>query len=275
MLMSTVLIFGSKGYVGTYFRSVYPNAITPSIDIGNKTAVEQCLDEHKPDIVINAAGRTGRPNVDWCETHKAETLYGNVTAPLVLLHACMERSLYLVQISTGCIYAGDNNGAGFSETDAPNFVGSFYSQTKKWLEEICLQFPVFLPRLRVPFDGTHSERNVISKLKGYNQVLDAQNSMTYMPDFVQTVAAMAEQAYIGPLNIVNPGTMSAVDIMNLYTELVDTTHTFTEISAADLEQQTAAPRSNCYLSGAKLESVGVQLPTVQSRMKEALTEYRG
>lgn len=273
--MSTVLLFGSKGYVGTYFRSVYPNAITPNVDIGNKTVVEQCLDEHKPDIVINAAGRTGRPNVDWCEAHKAETLYGNVTAPLVLLQACMERNLYLVQISTGCIYAGDNNGNGFTETDLPNFAGSFYSQTKFWLEEICRNFPVFLPRLRVPFDGTYSERNVISKLKGYAQVLDAQNSMTYMPDFVQTVAAMAEKKYLGPLNIVNPGTLSAVDVITMYQEIVDPSHTFEPISATELEKQTTAPRSNCYLSGATLESLGVMLPSAKDRMHKALLEYKG
>jgi hypothetical protein len=29
-----------------------------------------CLPQVKPTHVLNAAGLTGRPNVDWCETHK-------------------------------------------------------------------------------------------------------------------------------------------------------------------------------------------------------------
>jgi dTDP-4-dehydrorhamnose reductase len=41
------------------------------------------LDEVKPDVVINAAGKTGKPNVDWCEDHKEETLRSNDTGPLV------------------------------------------------------------------------------------------------------------------------------------------------------------------------------------------------
>lgn len=271
--MQSVVIFGARGYVGAQFVAHYPQVITPNIDIGNKPAVEAILDEHKPSLVINAAGRTGRPNVDWCETNKAATLYGNVTAPLVLLHACLERSIYMVQISTGCIYAGDAGGAGFTEADAPNFTGSFYSQTKKWLEDICKQFPVFLPRLRIPFDGTHSERNVITKLKGYSNVLDAQNSMTYMPDFIATVATMAEQKYIGPLNIVNPGTMSGVDVMQMYQKIVDPTHTFGTINAADLAKKTAAGRSNCCLNTNTLQGLGIVLPSVQERMQQALEKY--
>ena len=96
--MPTTVIFGSKGYIGTYFAKQYPEALTPMVDIGDKQAVAAYLDEVQPDIVINAAGRTGRPNVDWCEDHKEETHYGNVTAPLVLLHECMERGIYIVQI---------------------------------------------------------------------------------------------------------------------------------------------------------------------------------
>jgi hypothetical protein len=32
--------------------------------------MEAELDEHKPTRVLCAAGLTGRPNVDWCETNK-------------------------------------------------------------------------------------------------------------------------------------------------------------------------------------------------------------
>ena len=31
--------------------------------------------------------KTGRPNVDWCEDHKTETLFSNVTAPLIFPRA--------------------------------------------------------------------------------------------------------------------------------------------------------------------------------------------
>jgi hypothetical protein len=36
--------------------------------------MEQEIDRIKPTHVIVAAGLTGRPNVDWCETHQEETI---------------------------------------------------------------------------------------------------------------------------------------------------------------------------------------------------------
>src|SRR3989338_10004619 len=135
-----ILVFGAKGYLGHLFLKQYPDAVPSSVDIADSTAVSAELDRVKPDVVINAAGKTGRPNVDWCETHKEEALRSNVTGPLVLLDECAMRKIYWVHLGSGCIYAGDgstslttgNNGKGFSEEDAPNFGGSFYARTKLW-----------------------------------------------------------------------------------------------------------------------------------------------
>ena len=44
----------------------------------NRESIAAELDEHKPTHVLNASGQTGRPNVDWCETHQAEALRSNV-----------------------------------------------------------------------------------------------------------------------------------------------------------------------------------------------------
>ena len=49
------------------------------------------VEEVTPDVVINCAGKTGRPNVDWCEDHKEETVRANVTGPLILLDECRKQ----------------------------------------------------------------------------------------------------------------------------------------------------------------------------------------
>src|SRR3989339_879352 len=114
-----ILVFGGKGYMGQEFLRLFPNAVAPPVDIADCNAVAVALDAEKPDFVINAAGKTGRPNVDWCEDHKAETLYANVTGPLVLAQACLEnkqmdagesRGLRLVHLGSGCVYDGYNDG---------------------------------------------------------------------------------------------------------------------------------------------------------------------
>lgn len=269
-----ILIFGSKGYLGQYFLSIYPDAICPSIDIADSQAVADILDAEKPDVVINAAGKTGRPNVDWCEDHKIETVHSNVVGPLVLVEECDKRDIYLVHLGTGCVYSGDSS-TPFRETDPPNFFGSFYSRSKGVIDQLLNDFPILNLRLRMPFDGSSSERNLINKLKKYDRVLDAENSMTYIPDLLSAVQKLIDKHAIGPYNVVNPGVMTPYRMMELYKEIVDPDHTFKLLKEEDLPDVAKTGRSSCVLSGEKLASEGIEMIPVEEAMREALQKMRG
>ncbi len=268
--MDKVLIFGGRGYIGGYLKNLYPQALTPGTDIADAQAVAAVLDEAKPTIVINAAGKTGRPNVDWCETHKQETIDSNVLGPLNILRECARRSIYWVHIGSGCIYEGDNNGRGFDENDEPNFYGSFYSRTKAWSDRILAEFPVLQVRLRMPFDGTLQPRNLIMKLKKYSRVLDQQNSLTYIPDFLKALEALIQQRETGVFNAVNPGTFSPFEIMTLYKEIVDPSHVFEQLSASQLSDVVATGRSNCLIRSEKIQKASRPFLPVADAVKEAL-----
>ena len=265
-----VLIFGGKGYFGGKFKEIFPDALSPETDISCPSDVAKVLDAEKPDVVINAAGKTGRPNVDWCEDHKPETLRSNVTGPIVLLEACTKRSIYWVQMGTGCVYTVDKGGKGFSEEDPPNFSGSFYSLSKAWMEQILREFPVLQLRLRMPFDNTPHDRNLITKLTKYSRVIDVQNSLTYLPDFLRAAKMLIEKRKTGIYNITNPGSLSPYQVMELYREIVDPKHTFTKLSLTELPTQVKAGRSNCTLSTDKLEREGVTMMPVNEAMRRAL-----
>lgn len=106
----------------------------------NREAVNAELDKYKPTHVLNAAGSTGRPNVDWCEDHKEDTIRNNVIGTINLADCCYEKGIHITVFATGCIYAYDEKhpmgGPGFKETDKANFDGSFYSETKAHVEEV-------------------------------------------------------------------------------------------------------------------------------------------
>src|SRR5262249_59338439 len=104
---------------------------------------------------------------------------------------------FLVHLSSGCIYSGDNGGRGYGEEDAPNFSGSFYSRTKAWSDQAFRDFPALTLRVRMPFDGTTNERNLITKLRRYRRVLTEPNSLTYLPDFLTAAAALIERRAAG------------------------------------------------------------------------------
>lgn len=270
-----VLIFGSGGYLGGYFKKLYPDAAVPSVDIADANAVAGALDREKPDVVINTAGKTGRPNVDWCEDHRGETLHSNVLGPLVLLEECGKRDMYWVHLGSGCIYEGDNGGKGYSEEDPPNFTGSFYSRTKKWSDTIIRDFTargrgVLNLRLRMPFDGTTSPRNLLIKLRGYRKVLDVQNSITNIPDLLSAAKALIERRTTGTFNVVNEGKISPYEIMEMYRKVVDSAHTFERLALAELPGIVKAARSNCILSCAKLREEGITMPTVEDALGRAL-----
>lgn len=269
-----VLLFGPRGYLGQQFVARDPSIVQATTDIADPTDVAAVLDQEKPDVVINAAGKTGRPNIDWCEDHREETLHANVLGPLVLLEACQRRGISWVHLSSGCIYDGDHAGRGFSEEDEPNFHGSFYARSKIWSEQILREFPVLILRLRMPFDASANERSLLMKLRKYRAVLDVGNSLTSLPDFLETARILIERRRTGIYNVVNPGTLSPYRIMELYREIVDPSHVFERLALQDLGAVTRAGRSNCVLSAAKLEGEGIRLRPVEEAVREALQALR-
>ncbi len=265
-----VLIFGGNGYLGHNFLMLYPSAILADADITRWDEVGAVLDKEKPDVVINAAGKTGSPNADWCEDHKGETLASNVTGALVLLEECGKRGIYMVHLGSGCIYEGDNGGQGFSEEDPPNFFGSYYGRTKAWIDQMLSEFPVLILRLRMPFDHTASPKSLINKIRTYKRLLDTQNSLTYMPDFLKAADTLIKRHAIGTYNVVNPGTLSPFDIMTLYKEIIDPSHEFTAIKAEQILEVARVGRSNCVLDASKLAGEGIAMTPVQEAMKASL-----
>lgn len=268
--MNKVLLFGSRGYLGEHFRKLYPDAVCPSVDIADRNSISALLDAEKPDIIINAAGKTGRPNVDWCEDHKEETLHANVTGPLILQEECAKRGIYWVHLSSGCIYSGDKGGEGFSEDDPPNFSGSFYSRTKVWSEQMLKEFPdVLILRLRMPFDDSLNDRSLLMKLRTFTRVNDLKNSVTYLPDFLKAASMLIDRRKYGMYNLVNDGAISPYEIIELYKEIVDPAHTAEHLSGTALERISKAGRSNCLLSIKKLENEGIAMRPVRDAVEAA------
>lgn len=267
------LIFGA-GWLGHKFSERMSAELTKT-DISDAAAVARILDEAKPDVVINTAGKTGRPNIDWCEDHKLETVNSNITGVLVLAKACLDRGIHLAHLSSGCIFDGAAPQAeGFSEDDTPTPV-SFYSWTKATADEILKKFPVLIIRLRMPVDGEPGERNLISKLARYTKIIDVENSVTIVDDLLAATIALIEKEKTGIYNVTNPGTVKHKDILRWYTEIVDPSHTYELIAREDLLRLglAKAGRSNCILDTRKLESEGIHLQSAEEGVKACLRAY--
>lgn len=270
-----ILIFG-KGYIANKFLEFYGGNVAGISDIrvDDYSVVKAEVQRVKPDVVLNCVGKTGRPNVDWCEDHKMETLSSNVVAPLILARVCEELGVYMVHVGSGCIYTGDKNGVGFCEDDEANFDGSFYSKTKAWSEVALREFPVLQLRLRMPFDGEPGERNFITKITKYDRVISTPNSISVLPDFLKAAAALIEKRATGVYNMTNPGWIDHEEILEMYKELVDPSFEYKLMELSELERITKAGRSNCGLSSKKLEAEGIFMRPVREAIAAELIRYR-
>jgi 3,5-epimerase/4-reductase len=265
-----VLVFGARGFIGSRLLAAIPSSFRSTSDIAERLSVRQELEQVTPDVVINCAGKTGRPNIDWCEDHKRETLRSNVTGTSVLLEECLRRDILLVHIGSACVFDGNNNGKGFGEEDPPNFSGSYYSRTKAMADQLLTDFPVLILRLRMPFDDTRHPRSMINRLKTYPRALDVQNSMTYLPDFIDAATMLIKKRATGIYHIVNPGTTSPYEIMLRYKALVDPSHVFERLSLAQLSSITRAPRSNCMIATPRLDAAGFRMRPIHDAVEVAL-----
>jgi dTDP-4-dehydrorhamnose reductase len=106
-------LLGSTGYIGQAFaaelkrRQLPFEALSRSrLDYTNFEVFLGYLRRAQPGFVINAAGYTGKPNVDACETARADTLQGNTLFPAMLAHACAAAGIPWGHVSSGCIYSG-------------------------------------------------------------------------------------------------------------------------------------------------------------------------
>ena len=312
-----ILLLGGNGYIGQAFQVELKRRHKPFLSVARKDlnyaqfdSLREFLGVHKPELVVNAAGVTGRPNVDACELARAETLAGNTLLPQTIAHACSVWRIPWGHISSGCIYAGAKlrRGAttqvvkdlttpelrtatvtspelilGFSEMDQPNFTFragpcSFYSGAKALGEEaLAGTGPGYVWRLRIPFDEFDGARNYLSKVQRYAKVYDNVNSLSHRADFAAACLDLWEKrAAFGVYNVTNPGFVTARQVIALIEKWLKPKRQFEFwVNDAEFYRDVArAPRSNCVLDVTKLLAAGVRIRPVLEALEHSLRHWQ-
>jgi dTDP-4-dehydrorhamnose reductase len=286
-----ILVLGGTGYVGqTFQRHLASQSIEfevvsrVSVDYSNVTALTTLLETRRPEFVINAAGYTGRPNVDACEVARAECLAGNALLPGIVREACEVVGIPWGHVSSGCIFTGAKpDGSGFTESDAPNFSFrqnncSFYSGCKALGEELLEGADnCFIWRLRIPFDENDSPRNYISKMMRYDRLLVAKNSLSQLDEFVEAcVNCWLKRVPFGTYNLTNPGVVSTRDVVALVRKhgLSDKQFEFFDSEAQFMNMAAKTPRSNCLLDVTKAQSAGIRMNPVHDALEKAMRAWK-
>jgi len=285
-----IYLLGGSGYVGAAYQALltrkglpFHNIRRADFDYTNRAALTELLQHEKPAFLINAAGYTGKPNVDACELHKSECVMGNAVLPGTIAQACADAGVPWGHVSSGCIYTGSRtDGAGFTETDTPNFTFrtnncSFYSGTKALGEEVLAGAAnVYVWRLRIPFNQVDNPRNYLTKLIRYNTLLDAENSISQLDEFAAaTVACWEKRVPFGTYNVTNPGHVTTRGVVDLIKKTCVSNKDFQFFTDEAEFMRTAAktPRSNCTMNSAKLATVGIAMTEVHEAVERDLRRW--
>ena len=205
--------------------------------------------------------------------------------PILLAEQCAKKSIHLVHVGSGCIFFGESPNThksilqqkivydyGWNESDFAN-PKSFYSKTK-YSCDLAIQDMdnVSILRIRMPISDKNNQRNLINKLRGYQNIIDIPNSVTFVSDFVKCIDWVIKNKVTGTFHVTNPEPLTAVQVMREYQKHVPS-HKFNIISEAELDKLTAAKRSNCILDSTKLNNAGFFLTPTQEALKECMANY--
>jgi dTDP-4-dehydrorhamnose reductase len=286
-----IYLLGGSGYVGQAYQALltqkgipFRNLRRSEVDYTHSAVLTDALKRDKPAFLINSAGYTGKPNVDACEVHKDECLFGNAVLPGIVAKACAEAGVPWGHVSSGCIYTGARaDGSGFTEEDTPNFTFrqnncSFYSGTKALGEEVLADAAnCYIWRLRIPFDNVDNPRNYLTKLMRYAKLLEAANSISQLHEFVAaTFACWEKRIPFGKYNITNPGHVSTREVVALIEKSGVHPKKYEFFASEEEFMKIAAktPRSNCVMSSAKLAKAGIQMTEVHAAVEQALRNWK-
>jgi len=127
-----VLITGCHGQVGTELMFLAEThgcealgVDRDTLDITDQSAINQAMQNYKPEVVINAAAYTA---VDKAESDVQAALAVNATAVTYLAEACAKDAIPFVHISTDYVFDGNKEGA-YLEADPVSPLG-VYGETK-------------------------------------------------------------------------------------------------------------------------------------------------
>jgi 3,5-epimerase/4-reductase len=102
----TFLIWGGNGWIAgllyDMLKAQNRQVFTTTTRMENREAVLSELERIRPTHVLNCAGVTGRPNVDWCEDNKQATLRANLIGTANLADCCYLQNVHCTIFATGC-----------------------------------------------------------------------------------------------------------------------------------------------------------------------------
>ncbi len=211
-----MLVTGANGQLGRELVEILPGrghevvAFSRSdLDVADPTTVEQAVEHHSPELVVNAAAYT---NVDGSETEPRTAHAVNALGPRNLAQSCERRGCELLHVSTNYVFDGESERP-YEPFDLPKPI-SAYGRTKLAGEEYVkhLSSRWYLVRTAGVYgEGRNFVRTMlqVAKERDVLKVKDDEFvSPTYARDLAQGIAEVIDTRLYGLYHLTNSGCCS-------------------------------------------------------------------
>jgi dTDP-4-dehydrorhamnose reductase len=129
--------------------------------------------------------------------------------------------------------------------------------------------------MRIPFNEVDGPRNYLSKLMRYAKLLEAENSISHLDEFVTAcLDSYRREIPFGVYNVTNPGEVTTSKVVQWIREELNPDREFEFFESEESFMATAAKthRSNCVLDTSKLQAAGIHLTPVEEAIRTALRQ---
>jgi len=282
-----ILTTGLTGLVGSRIAEMLDDKyeffnmdLTTGVDITDKSKIEGFVKDHPAQIMIHLAAFTDVNGANAQTGNKEAICYQvNVTGTKNIAEICKENNIYLINISTDFVFAGDKNEP-YAETDSKNPI-EWYGQTKAWAEEEIEKTlsHYAIARIGYPFRAKFDAKpDTVAKTKQglangtlYPQFSDMIITPTYIDDIARTIELMIEKQPQGIFHLHSSSSLSPFELA----KKIATTFGFNpeivkEGSLEEYLKTTDRPyQKNLRMSNKKVQQeLGIKLMTIDEALKD-------
>jgi dTDP-4-dehydrorhamnose reductase len=211
-----VLLAGAGGQLGLELADVLPRRghdlvalDRRRLDVADAGAVDGAIEEHSPEIVVNAAAYT---SVDGCEEATEHAYSVNALGPRNLAQACGRRGCELLHVSTNYVFDGRDERP-YEAFDPPNPI-SAYGRTKLAGEEYIMRLTNrwYVVRSAGVYGRGHNFVRTMLRVARERDLLKVKDdefiSPTYARDLAEGIAGIIEDGRYGLYHLTNAGSCS-------------------------------------------------------------------
>ncbi len=276
-----ILVTGGQGQLARALGMTLEGAVLLSkqeLNISDMEALEDALEKHRPEVVINTAAMT---DVDLCEDEPERAFLVNGIAPGWLGEMAHRFGFILLQISTDYVFSG-KKGEPYTEKDCPSPI-SVYGNSKLVGENLIKAsmerfYIVRTSGLYGP-GGRNFVKAVLEKARKGEKlrvVKDRFSSPTYTLELARQIRVLIEKSPpFGIYHAVNHGAPSWYDFAKKALEYSGLPADAVEpIASEDFPQRARRPAFSA-LKNEKLESLGLDFMSDWSEaLKSFIEEYK-